>query len=755
MNFAFYIARRYLMAKKSQNAIHIISLISVVSVVVATMAMVCVLSVLNGFGDMVSAMFNNFDPELKITPVRGKVFDPAGDAFRLIGDIPEIAFCTEVIEENVLVHYQGRQEVAVAKGVSDNFRQMVNIDSLLINGEFILQDGDVNCAVLGVGLASSLGIRAGFADPLEIYIPERERQISIANAITAFQLEYAFISGEFMVNQDVYDKNYMILPLNMLRELLNYETEVSALELKMKPQANIKSVQKQIRSMLGDDYLVQDRYEQQETTYKMLQVEKSMTFLILVLISIIALFNVVSSVSMLMIEKQEDVGILRSMGADDRLIRRIFIYEGCMITSFGALAGILVGVILCLVQQRYGLIKLGEMGAFISNNYPVRVSIFDLLVIFSTVGVIGLLATWYPVRYLGNQWLNKGRHAFLLSSLLPFLPLLPLLSRFPRFLLLLFVPLFLSGCQGCQGSKSSQSNRPSVVVTIEPQRYFAERIAGEHFEVYAVVPAGHSPETYDPAPHELIRIAQSKAYLLIGYIGFEQVWLPTIRQNNPHLKYVDLSEGVQLIDDDDLDEEEDDDSPNSPTEEVAPTHSPFEGGRGMSSESKSTAHHTHSHHGIDPHIWSATGPAKIIAQNTLQAFVDLDPDNQHVYQENYRQLLHEIDETAQQIHAMFDTLTCRSFVIFHPALTYFADEFDLKQLSIESDGKEPSVSSLKTLIDEAKAAQVRVVFVQQEFDRKHAEQVAAEIGARTVVINPLDRRWNEQMIFIAKELIKN
>jgi len=738
LNLALYIARRYLFAKKSQNAINIISMISLGSIMVATVALVCGLSVMNGFGDMVKWTFSNFDPELKITPTKGKVFDPNTTLFQLIRDMPEIEFSAEIIEENVFVRYRDRQEVAVAKGVSDNFRQMAGIDSVLFTGEFKLQEGDVNCAVLGIGLASVLGIRAGFVDPIEIYAPVRDRQVSIANVLSSFELKYAFVAGEFMVNQPEYDEKYMFLPLELLRDLLHYETEVTALELKVTPQANLKVVQKQIRSILGDDFYVQDHYEQQAATFKMLQIEKWMTFLILAFISMIALFNVVSSISMLMIEKQEDVRILRSMGADDTLIRRIFIYEGSMIPAFGALLGIMIGVVLCLIQQLYGVIKLGEMGAFISNHYPVRVSQIDLLIIFITICTIGFLATLYPVRYLGKKWLSQGRLALLL------------------------LPLFLS----CQSSKTG--SKPNVAVTIEPQCYFAEKIAGEQFEVFAVVPVGQSPETYDPAPNEMIRIAQSKAYLQIGYIGFEQVWMQTIRQNNPHLTFFDLSEGVHLIGDDALHEEDDDDFPNSPHEEeddnfpnssfekTASLNSSFEEGRGMSPENanKATDHHAHSHHGIDPHIWSATASAKIIAQNTLKAFMVLDPDNQTIYQDNYGQLIDKIEETELQLHTMLDTLSHRAFVIFHPALTYFADEFGLKQLSIESDGKEPSVASLKTLIDEAKNAQVRVVFVQQEFDRKHAEQVAAEIGARVVVINPLDHQWNEQMIHIARELIR-
>jgi zinc transport system substrate-binding protein len=409
---------------------------------------------------------------------------------------------------------------------------------------------------------------------------------------------------------------------------------------------------------------------------------------------------------MLMIEKQKDVRMLQSMGAGDRLIRRIFIYEGNMISVFGALAGILMGVTLCLIQQKFGIIKLGEMGTFLTNDYPVRVSSVDLLLILATVCTIGLLTSWYTVRYFGKKWLNNSRLAICL------------------------LPLLLTGCKGLP------SNRPSVAVTIEPQCYFAEKIAGDQYEIYAVVPAGQSPESYDPAPHEMICIAQSSAYLQIGGIGFEQAWMDIIRENNPHLKFFDMSEGIHLIGEDI--EEFNVKGLRTNDEEFNPAEDD----------------HHHHHGGVDPHIWSAPGTAKIIAQNTLNAFLALDPDNQVVYRENYRQLMQEIDDTERQLHSMLDTLTHRTFVIYHPALTYFENEFALKQLTIESEGKEPSVASLKQLIDEAKKAQVRVIFVQQEFDSKHAEQVAAEIGVRTVVINPLDRRWNEQMMHIAKELIK-
>ncbi|MDR3269422.1 MAG: zinc ABC transporter substrate-binding protein [Tannerella sp.] len=265
----------------------------------------------------------------------------------------------------------------------------------------------------------------------------------------------------------------------------------------------------------------------------------------------------------------------------------------------------------------------------------------------------------------------------------------------------------------------SQKQAQSVVVTIEPQRYFAEKIAGDRFSVYTVVPSGQSPETYDPAPHEMVRIARSKAYLCIGRIGFELAWLPVIRENNPHLAFFDLSEGIHWL------ESGEPDDPDA---------------------------HGHRHGGGDPHIWNATGNARIIARNTLQAFVGLDPANETEYRANYQLLLREIDDTERTLHELLDTLTCRTFIIYHPALTYFAHEFQLTQLAIESEGKEPSAASMKNLVDSARKANVRVVFVQQEFDRKHAEQVAAEVGAHVITINPLDVRWKEQMITLAKQL---
>lgn len=407
MNLPFYIARRYLFSKKSHNAINIISMICVCGVVVATIALVCALSVYNGFNDLVAGMFSSFDPELKITPRTGKVFDPTTSDMQKIRELPDIAFFSETLQDNALIRYHDRQDVAVVKGVDDAYQHLTMMDSALIDGNFTLQDEVADYALLGVGLSSKLGARPGFASPLELYVPKRNEKVNLSNPSSSFSMEYAYTGGVFMINQQVYDEGYMIVPLSLARELFHYDKEVSAIELKLTDKADLSSVKKQIKSILGNEFIIRDRFEQQEASFKMMQIEKWMTFLILCFILAIALFNVVGSLSMLMIEKQDDVRTLRNMGASDSLIRRIFLFEGWMISGFGALIGIVIGLVLCLLQQSFGLIKLGQTaGAFIIDAYPVRVIFTDILVAFVTVAAIGFMAAWYPVHYLGKKWFN-------------------------------------------------------------------------------------------------------------------------------------------------------------------------------------------------------------------------------------------------------------------------------------------------------------------------------------------------------------
>jgi len=281
---------------------------------------------------------------------------------------------------------------------------------------------------------------------------------------------------------------------------------------------------------------------------------------------------------------------------------------------------------------------------------------------------------------------------------------------------------------------TKQANETVVTVTIEPQRYFAEKIAGDKFKINCVVPAGQSPETYDPTPQQMIQIGRSIAYLRIGPIGFEQAWMDKIRENNPKLQVFDTSEGMNLLTD-----TEDDD------------HAHEHGTHDHDAHAGEEAHHHH-HGGVDPHIWSSIAGAKVVAWNTLNAFIELDPDNTEYFWQNYNKLVDEIDKTNTEIKQLLDPLTDRTFIIYHPALTYFANEFNLTQLCIEMDGKEPSPAQLKRLVETARANNARVVFIQQEFDQKNAELIAKETGCKLTVINPLAYDWTKEMIHIAKAL---
>lgn len=409
MNFPFYIARRYLFSKKSHNAINVISAISVCGVALATLALVCTLSVFNGFQDLVTTFFTAFDPQLKITAVRGKVFDGQDKRVLQLKKMPDVEVYSESLEDNVMVQYQGRQAMAVVKGVEDNFDQLTPIDSILFGrGDLLLHDEVVDYAIPGIQLLSTLGSGIRFLDPLEIYAPRPGAKVNMANPSTAFVTGNLFSSGlVFAVNQEKYDASYILTSIDFARRLFQYTTEVSAINLKLKAGADTDAVKKHIQDLLGDDFLVQDRYEQQADTYRIMEIEKLISYLFLTFILMIACFNVIGSLSMLIIDKRDDVVTLRNLGASDRQIVRIFLFEGRMISFFGAFAGVVLGLLLCWLQQEYGLIALGSSGSFVVDAYPVSVHASDVLLIFITVLLIGFLSVWYPVRFLSKRLLNK------------------------------------------------------------------------------------------------------------------------------------------------------------------------------------------------------------------------------------------------------------------------------------------------------------------------------------------------------------
>lgn len=409
MNFPFYIARRYLFSKKSHNAINVISTISVCGVALATLALVCTLSVFNGFQDLVETFFTAFDPQLKITTVRGKVFDGQDKRVLQLKKLPEVAVYSESLEDNVMVQYQGRQAMAVIKGVEDNFDQLTPIDSILFGrGDLLLHDEVVDYAIPGIQLLSTLGSGIRFLDPLEIYAPRRGAKVNMANPSTGFVTGNLFSSGlVFAVNQEKYDASYILTSMDFARKLFQYTTEVSAVNLKLKDGVDTDAAKKHIQQLLGDDFRVQDRYEQQADTFRIMEIEKLISYLFLTFILMIACFNVIGSLSMLIIDKRDDVVTLRNLGASDRQIVRIFLFEGRMISLFGALAGVILGLLLCWLQQEYGLISLGDSGSFVVDAYPVSVHASDVIIVFVTVLLVGFLSVWYPVRFLSKRLLKK------------------------------------------------------------------------------------------------------------------------------------------------------------------------------------------------------------------------------------------------------------------------------------------------------------------------------------------------------------
>lgn len=408
MNLSLFIAKRYLFSKKSHNAINIISLISVCGIAIATMAMVCVLSVFNGFGGIVEGMFSAFDPDLKITPKAGKVFNYDNDTFKQVLSNSSIQMFSESLEENAIYEFGDNQVPVIVKGVSQEFPIMSDMDKLMLDGNFKLSEDVVDYTVLGAGLAMSLGARSGFMDPIKIYAPKRDVRVNLANPGAAFTDVNVMIGGIFSLNQPEIDEQMAIVPIKLARELFRYDSEVTSLDINIIPNASVKKVKDQIQSIIGDDYVVQNRYEQQIQSFRMLQIEKWVTFLILAFILLIAAFNLVGSLSMLIVEKENDINSLRNMGANNSLIANIFLFEGWLIAFWGIISGIIIGLVLCLLQQNFGLLRLGSdvSGVYIVDAYPVIVRLWDVAIVFVVVSLISILTVFYPINNLKKK-LNK------------------------------------------------------------------------------------------------------------------------------------------------------------------------------------------------------------------------------------------------------------------------------------------------------------------------------------------------------------
>lgn len=407
MNLPIYIAKRYLFSKKSHNIINIISLISAVGVTVGTMALIVVLSVFNGFEDLVKSLYSTFDPDLLIEVKQGKTFVNSEIDAEKIKKLPGVVSYTEVVEENALLKYRTEQYIITLKGVSDEFLHNNPLDTMLYDGTFTLKEGNADMAIMGYLVAYHLGVRINdFEHPVYIYVPKRTGK-TIGRLDNAFNIKPVYLSAVFAVQQE-FDTKFVIISLDLARELLQYKNEVTGIEVRLDPSADMEQVQDKVKEIAGDRFVVKNRFQQQELLYKIMKSEKWAIFLILSFILLIATFNLIGSLSMLILDKKKDIAILYSMGADEKTIKRIFRIEGMMISVFGAFAGLILGAVLCFAQIQFGLIKLGsEANAFIVPYYPVKMEITDFIYVFGIVVSIGFFTSWYPVRQITKQFLNQ------------------------------------------------------------------------------------------------------------------------------------------------------------------------------------------------------------------------------------------------------------------------------------------------------------------------------------------------------------
>ena len=409
MNFPFFIARRYLFSKKSTHVINVISSISVIGVAVATMALVIVLSVFNGFHDLVASLFTSFDPQLKVVPVEGKTAPSDDPILTQIRLLPEVDVATETVEDQALAIYQGKQAMVKIKGVEDNFSELSHITDILYgDGTYSLHAANLEYGILGIRLAQTMGIGAQWDGYLKIYAPKKEGQLDLSNPGEGFVADSLNSPGVlFSVRQSKYDKNYIVTSIAFARNLFGQQGMLSDLEIRLKEGSDLNAVKAEMQKIAGTKYKVLDRFEQQEDTFKIMSIEKLMAYIFLTFILVVACFNIIGSLSMLIIDKKNDVVTVRNLGANDKQITRVFLFEGRMIAVIGAVIGIGLGLLLCLLQQQYGFVRLGESeGSFIVDAYPVSVHYTDVAIIFVTVIAVGWLAVWYPVRALSKRLLS-------------------------------------------------------------------------------------------------------------------------------------------------------------------------------------------------------------------------------------------------------------------------------------------------------------------------------------------------------------
>ena len=407
MNLPFYIATRYLFSNKSTNVINIISAITILGVSIGTLSLVIVLSVFNGLEEIIVNRFSSFDSELKIYTSERKTFKADTVFYEKLNSCKQIEFVSETIEENALVEYKGVSNPYLIKGVSDNFKKITGIDTMMFDGDFKLYEQHLPVAIIGYSVAAELSVGISLVAPLKVYMPNRTKKMS-TNPRNAFKTKAIYPVGIFSIDQDV--DNIIIMPIKFVRELLNYNNEVTAVELKLKPNSNVDKVKLNLEDLLGKSYKIKNRFEQHEFLFKIMKSEKLIIFFILSFIILIASFNIISSLTMLLIEKKNDIETLHSLGATYSTIKKIFFFNGWLISIIGALLGIIFGSIICWIQIEFGIITLpgSENGGFLIDAYPVSMHVWDIVFVFLVVIFIGFITSFYPVQYIKKLQSNNN-----------------------------------------------------------------------------------------------------------------------------------------------------------------------------------------------------------------------------------------------------------------------------------------------------------------------------------------------------------
>jgi lipoprotein-releasing system permease protein len=398
MNLSLFIAKRYLVSKKSHNAINIVSGVALGGIAICTMALIIVLSAFNGISDLVKSLYNSFGADIEITAVKGKTFIPTGPRFDSIRHIKDVKYFDETMQDKALLKYGDQQVLACIKGVGNDFAPMTHFDTLIRKGNYYLKNGDLYYGELGIGVADKLGMNSSDENTTAIacYAPKRGLENSSVNPEDAITQMHLYRSGIFSIN-DEFDTRYVVVSIDFARQLFDYtDKSVTSIEIGLADPAASEKIQENLKTILGDDFVVRNRFEQNELLFKTLKSEKLWTFIILAFILIIATFNIVGSLSMLIIEKQKDIAILHNMGAEIKSVQNIFMYEGVLITVLGATIGLVLGTLVCLVQIQFKLIPMS--GGFVVDAYPVSIQLSDYISILSCVLLIGFIASWYPVR---------------------------------------------------------------------------------------------------------------------------------------------------------------------------------------------------------------------------------------------------------------------------------------------------------------------------------------------------------------------